>query len=266
MPKKPTIGKGVLLTLITCIMISGNLIPGYGADEATLKELREKLVTANRILELEKLATPFGHVSARIPGTETLLIARSVAPGMVTLDDIVVCDLNGKILEGKYKDTYSEVAIHTEVYKKRKDVNSVVHSHSPYVIALSLTDNTVLPLTGTGIGPRSISLFKKRGLIDTPKLGEEVYNLLGPNRAVILKGHGAVIIGRSIEDAVSRARGLENSAKLQWMARCVGKLVPFADEKKQPGIESQQARRGESSEGLHGLQREWVYYEYMLKK
>jgi ribulose-5-phosphate 4-epimerase/fuculose-1-phosphate aldolase len=255
------------VALLVCAMISMNSRPGYGANEAALKDLKEKLVLANKILAYEKLATPFGHVSVRIPGTETLLISRSVAPGMVTPEDVLVCDLNGKILEGKYKDTYSELAIHTEVYKKRRDVNSVVHSHSSYVVALSMTDNTVLPFNSVGIGAQPIALFKKRGLIDTPEKGREVCDLMGSNKAVILKAHGAVIIGTSIEDAISRAVSLERMAKLQWKAMCIGKLVPFTEEEKRAGIEIQPSRTAvESVEGLHGLQREWAYYEYLFKK
>ena len=262
--KKSMIKRVLLPTLITCIMISGNFISSYGADESTIKQLKEKLIIANKILELEKLANPFGHVSVRIPGTETFLITRSVAPGIATMDDIVVCDLNGKVLEGKYKSTYSEVVIHTAVYKKRKDINSVVHTHSSHVIALSMTDNTVLPvnLMALGIGPKPIALFKKMVYIDTPELGEEVCDLLGQNKAVILKGHGAVIVGKNIESAMSTSRSLENSAMLQWMATCIGKLVPITEQEKRKVFEFQQR----VEQGGSGYQREWAYYESILKK
>lgn len=264
MLKKFMVGRVVLLTWIINFMISGNLISSYGADESTIKQLKEKLIIANKILEFEKLATPFGHVSARIPGTETFLITRSVAPGMATLDDVVICDLNGKVLEGKYRNTYSEVVIHTGVYKKRKDIHSVVHTHSSHVIALSMADNTVLPvnLTAIGIGPQPIALFKKMVFIDTQELGEEVCDLLGPNKAVILKGHGAVIVGKNIEGAMSTARSLETCAMLQWMAGSVGKLVPMTEQEKQMVIEFQQKVEERGS----GYQREWAYYESILKK
>jgi len=249
-----------------CLAISTTSNPVYGADDTPLKNLREKLVLANKILAYEKLATPFGHVSVRIPGTDTLLISRSVAPGMVTADDLVLCDLNGKVLEGKYKDTYSEVAIHTEVYKKRKDVGSVVHTHSSYVISLSMTDNTVLPFNSSATGDQPMALYRKRGLIDTPEKGRGVCDLMGSNQAVILKAHGAVIIGANIEQAVSRSVSLERMAELQWKAMCIGKLVPFTEEEKRSGSAAQPRRTGADAEGLHGLQREWTYYEYLLGK
>ena len=237
--------------------------PSPGEGEIDLA--KEKLILANKILDLEKLATPFGHISVRIPGTETFLITRSIAPAMATLEDIVVCDMDGKVLQGKYNSTYSEVVIHTGAYKKRKEFNSVVHTHSQYVIALSMTGATVLPtdLTAIRVAPQPIALFEKMIYIDQPELGEEVASLLGPNKAVILKGHGALVVGKNIEDATYTARSLETAAKLQWMARAVGKLVPLTEQEKQPVIEFQQKR---SQEFMHGLQREWAYFEFKLKK
>jgi len=264
MLKKFVMRRTTLLISVLCMMILGNRVSSYGADESTIKELKEKLILANKILELEKLATPYGHVSVRIPGTETFLITRSVAPGIATPDDIVVCDLNGKVLEGKYKSTYSEVAIHTGVYKKRKDIQSVVHTHSTYVIALSMADYTVLPvnLGAIGIGLQPIALFKKMVFIDRQELGEEICDLLGANKAVILKGHGAVIVGENIESALSASRGLENNAMYQWMARCVGKLAPMTEQEKQMVIEFQK----KVGQGGTGDRRDWAYYESILKK
>jgi len=263
--KKSMIGRVSLLTSILCVMILGNSINSYGTDEQTIKQLKEKLILANKILELEKLATPYGHVSIRIPGTETFLITRSVAPGIATLDDIVICDLNGKVLEGKYKNTYSEVAIHTGVYKKRKEFNSVVHTHSPYVIALSMAGMTVLPsnLQAIEVGIEPIAMYNKMVFIDKPVFGEEVADLLGPNKAVILKGHGAVVVGMSIEEAMYAARILETSARFQWMARCVGSIVPVTEQERQLLIEFHKSAAATPG---RGGSREWAYYEFILKK
>jgi ribulose-5-phosphate 4-epimerase/fuculose-1-phosphate aldolase len=234
------------------------------ANKEAIEQLKEKLILANKILEFLKMATPFGHVSARIPGTETFLITGPVAPGMATMEDIVVCDMDGKVLQGKYKNTYSEVAIHTGVYKKRKEFNSVIHSHSPYIIALSIVDLTVLPtgLTSSVVGYQPIALFKKVVLIDKPELGEEAADLLGLNKAVILKGHGALVVGKSIEDAIYVGRNLETSAMLQWMASCVGKVVPLAEQE----IERLNEYKKWAGQSGMAADREWRYYECLLKK
>ena len=234
-----------------------------GANATTIRQLKQRLLTANRILDLEKLATPFGHISVRIPGTETFLITRSVSPGAAVMNDMLVCDMDGKILRGKYHDTYSEVVIHTGVYKIRKDVNSVVHFHPTHVIALSLAGHTVIPanLQATVVGLEPIAVYEKMIFIDKPHLGEAVADLLGANKAVILKGHGAVAAGVSIEETMYTALNLERSAMYQWMARSVGKVAPIsAADKKELTKYHKSLRRGG-----HGSSREWTYYEWKLK-
>jgi ribulose-5-phosphate 4-epimerase/fuculose-1-phosphate aldolase len=241
---------------------SGRNTTGKKANEATIRTLKRKLLMANKILELEKLATPFGHISVRIPGTETFLITRSISPAVAVMDDILVCDMVGQIIKGKYNDTYSEVVIHTGVYKKRPDVNSAVHFHSTYVIGLSLAGLTVIPanLQAAVVGLEPIPVFKKMVFIDTPELGDEVAGLLGPKKAVILKGHGAVAVGESIEETLYTALNLERSAMYQWMARSVGKLAPVSvKEKKELTRYHASLRRAG-----HGSSREWTYYEWKL--
>jgi ribulose-5-phosphate 4-epimerase/fuculose-1-phosphate aldolase len=232
------------------------------SPEATLRPLKQKLLLANKILESEKLATPFGHVSVRIPGTETFLITRSVSPGAATLNDILICDKKGKILQGKYKDTYSEVVIHTGVYKKRKEFNCTIHTHSTYVIALSMAGATVIPanLQITAVGLEPIAVYNKMLYIDTPLRGEEVAALLGPNKAVILKGHGAVIVGESIEDAMYAALILERAAMFQLIARSIGPLKPISKEEKT----ALTTYHNSLQRGGHGSFREWAYYEWKL--
>jgi ribulose-5-phosphate 4-epimerase/fuculose-1-phosphate aldolase len=235
------------------------------ADKVAIKQLKGKLILANKVLDFLKMATPFGHISVRIPGTENFLIIGPIAPVMATMRDIVVCDMDGKVLQGRYKSTYSEVVIHTGVYKKRKEFNSVIHSHSPYTIALSIADLTVLPADVASIwaGSQPIALFKKVGYIDNPELGEEVADLLGPNKAVILKGHGSVVAGKNIEDAIFVARHLEISAMLQWMARGVGKVVPLTEQEIGPLNEYKNTI---GNQPWMAADREWKYYEYLLKK
>ena len=244
--------------------------PLGNVSKVVIKQLKGKLLLANKALEFLKMATPFGHVSVRIPGTETFLITGPVAPAMATMEDIVVCDMNGNVLQGKYRKTYSEVAVHTGVYKKRKEFNSVVHSHSTYVIALSLANLTVLPasLNSNLLGRlpnglcKPIGLYKKVVLIDRQTFGEEVADLLGPNKAVILKGHGAMVVGNSIEDAIFTARNLETAAMLQWMANCVGNVVPLTPKEI---IQLNETRKWRN-QPLMAEDREWKYYEHLLRK
>ena len=256
-----------LFSLLIFIMIIVNHAPSYGADEAFIKELKEKLILANKILDLENLAKPLGHISVRIPDTENFLITRNVAPGMAVLDDILVCNMDGKVIQGKYPRTFSEVVIHSGVYKKRKDIKSVTHTHSPYVIALSMTGVSLLPASFEAIEvcTEPVATFKKIVFIDKPDLGEEIADLLGPNKAVILRGHGAVVVGKSIEETTITALKFEIAAKLQLIANSAGKVTPFTEQEKKPLIEflNMADQRGGTTTAYG---RGWAYYESLLKK
>lgn len=246
-------------------MATVNLTPSDGADEATINELKEKLVLANLILDQENLAKPMGHISIRVPGTETFLISRDVAPGMVVVEDILICDMDGKVVQGKYPRTFSEVAIHTGIYRKRDGIKSVAHTHSLHIIALSMTETPLLPASFSAMkaGTEPIALFKKTDHIDKRELGEEIADLLGPNKSVILKGHGAVVIGQSVEETIETAIELELAARLQLLASPpVRPLVPFTEQEKRPFIEF----RKEGGPIPIGTLRTWAYYRSLLKE
>jgi len=237
------------------------------SEEATIKELKEKLIIASRILDMEDLARPLGHISARIPGTETFLITRSLSPGMATVDDLVVCDLNGKVLEGKYSRTFGEVWGHAGVYRKRVDIQSVAHTHSWNVMALSMTETTVVPASfeSMRVAHEPIALYKKLYYLDSLEVAEEVAGLIGPNKAVILKGHGAVVVGKSIEETTVSAVDLERAAKVQLMAASAGKLVPFTEKEKEPMIrflKDVEAQGGTTNP----YARAWEYYKSRVTK
>lgn len=234
-------------------------------DETVIATLKEKLVIASRILDREDLARPLGHISVRVPGTETFLITRGISPGMATLDDVLVCDLEGKVIQGKYSSTFGEVMGHVGVYRKRKDLQSVAHTHSWYVIALSMTETTVVPASWESmkVGYEPIALYKRIAYLDTLEVAEEVAERIGPNRAVILKGHGAIIVGKSIEEATISAIDLERAAKVQLLAASAGKLVPFTEEEKAPLIRF--LTKMESEEGTRNpFGRAWEYYKSQL--
>ena len=267
MYKKSITRRLPVLSLFLLAFLSVNVSSSYGADEAVIKELKEKLIIASRILDMEGLARPMGHISVRIPGAETFLITRSIAPGMATLDDIVVCNMEGKVIEGKYSRTFGEVMGHVGVYKKRKDIQSVAHTHSPNAIALTMTEMTLLPASVQALkaGYEPIGLYKRIAMLEIPEVGEEVADLIGSNKVVLLKGHGAVVVGKSIEETTINAIDLEVAAKLQILASSSGKLVTFSDQEKEPLIKflkMMETQGGTASP--YG--RAWEYYKSILKK
>ena len=269
----------VPLLLFPVIIIPLNITVSHGADTAAINELKDNLIIANKILDSEGLARPMGHVSVRIPGTETFLISKSVAPGMVSArDDILVCDLNGKVVEAKDKAsarTYGEVQGHASVYRKRPDLTSVVHTHSAAVIAMSMTGNTLLMASSQamkmGGWKEPIGFYKKTIQLEKPEIGEEVAALLGPNYCVILKGHGALIVGKGVEEAIVNACDLEIAARYQLMAQSAGNLVLFTREEMEMLLpfKLETAKQGGDWQSLGTVSstgRAWEYYKSKVKK
>ena len=193
-------------------------------------ELKEKLITGNRILDLKELVAPYGHISARIPNSDRFFITSAKSPGLVTLEDVLVVNLDGEIVEGE-GTTYSEVHMHSGIYKARDDVNAIAHTHSDYAVALTVADIPFHPAMNQGvqyIGPAKT--WDKIGTIITNELGEQVAELLGTDNALLLKRHGAVIVGPTVELTTIRAIFLERAAKIQLLATTVGEPVPFTAE------------------------------------
>jgi len=106
------------------------------------------------------------------------------------VDDVLVCDMDGNVVEGKYSRTFGEVLAHAGVYRKRKDIRSVAHTHSWNVMALSMTETTIVPASFESIkvAYEPVALYKKVSFLDNLEVTEEIAGLIGPNRAVILKG------------------------------------------------------------------------------
>lgn len=107
----------------------------------------DDLVVANHILVNEGVLDGFGHISVRNErNPEHFLIARSMAPGLVTAADIVSCDLEGNVHDEQGRHTYVERFIHSEIYRCRPDVMAVIHSHSPAIITFGVTGARLRPI------------------------------------------------------------------------------------------------------------------------
>lgn len=139
-------------------------------------------------------------------------------------EDMVITDLNGNVIEGKLAPS-SERLMHYAIYKKRTDVNAIVHTHSVYSSVLSVTDDKIPPITedtamilGNGV---NVSEYSITG---TQELADKVVRGLETNNATIMKNHGAVTVGSDMERAVIAAQVLEKSAHIFILAKLYGKV------------------------------------------
>ena len=200
--------------------------------------LIEDLVAANHILADEGVVDAYGHVSARHdrnPGR--YLLARDLAPALVTADDILEYDLDSNPLDARGRLQYRERFIHGEIYKARPDVAAIVHNHSPALIPFSLGKVPLRPVfhmaafvvEGVPVfdAPRDLGIHKL--LIESPQLGQALARTLGEKPAVLLRGHGAAVVGTSLPMAVGRSVYLERSARIQMDAIALGGEVTYLD-------------------------------------
>jgi L-fuculose-phosphate aldolase len=201
---------------------------------AAVQSVREQVAWACRILALEGYADlTLGHVSARPDGDDIVQIKRKgVALDEVDPDDVIELDLAHDEVPPT-PEMHLEAVLHTEVYRARPDVGAVVHGHPPYVTAFAATGATLEMLTHDSVlFADGLAVFE-----ETPEMiteiaeGKAVAQALGDRRAVILRNHGVLVVGKNVAWAVLTALTLERAIRLQSIAGTLGTLRPIAPER-----------------------------------
>lgn len=206
--------------------------------QKALRELKARVALANRILANEGLADYHGHVSARIPGTNRFLIKPVLKPlAEVTARDILIVEIDAykKMIPEQRKrfDTRAgviaearpprETIIHAAAYEARPDVNGVVHTHQLFAAAFGLARRPILPVHNTAgaLYPGTPILDNSRLLI-TGEDGKQMVEALGQASALLLRGHGVVLVAPSVEEVTVNTIYLERAAKVQLIASLLG--------------------------------------------
>lgn len=196
-------------------------------------ELISKLIDGGRILAAEGLQDfTRGHISVRTGADPSRFYMKPHGFGFeeMTHENVVTCNLEGEKVAGNSR-RHSEVFIHSEILKVRPDLNSVIHFHSTYSVALAATGQEMKTYS------QPAALFAGRlptfsdtvDLIRQPEQGRGVALALGPHKAVLLRGHGAVVAGETIDESVNMAIMLEASCKIQLLVDAVGTSAPPPD-------------------------------------
>jgi ribulose-5-phosphate 4-epimerase/fuculose-1-phosphate aldolase len=198
-------------------------------------EVTADLVVANRILFDQAVLDGFGHVSVRSPDNpQRFLLARSMAAGLVTAEDVLEFDMEGAPVDPRGRAVFLERFIHSEIYRARPEVQSVVHSHSPNLVPFGITPVALQPLyhmTGfLGDGVPVFEIRKVAGeetnlLITDGRLGKALAETLGQRPAALMRGHGSVAVGGSLKQVVYRAIYMELNARLQSEAMRLGPVT-----------------------------------------
>ena len=201
--------------------------------------VQRDLVIANRVLAHYGVLDGFGHVSVRHPRMPGhFLLSRSLAPALVTADDLMVFDENSEAVGGDERTAYLERYIHGEIYRARPDVQAIVHSHSPSVIPFASSSTRLRPIYHmAGFlrgGAPVFDICKCFGatdlLVRNREQGVELARILGANAVALMRGHGFVAVGSDIRFAVYRAMYTESNAALQHKAVALGGDVTYLTE------------------------------------
>ena len=182
--------------------------------EESIAAVKSDFITALRIISHEGLSDAFAHLSARTDGGDAMLFMPRKSPALVISNELFVVD---------FEKPVPQSSIHQAIYKTRGDVKAVFHFHSPAVILLSVMGQTVRPMHNySAIFYEGVPLYTGTGQVESPGRAGEMAKLLGDAKAVILRGHGAVVVGQSIREVCMLGLYLEESARLQTEAMKLG--------------------------------------------
>jgi HCOMODA/2-hydroxy-3-carboxy-muconic semialdehyde decarboxylase len=232
-------------------------------------KLIEDLVAANRILAMHGVLDGWGHVSVRHDrDPNRYLLSRSLAPELITAKDILEFGLDNEPVAPSGVNLYTERYIHGEIYKTRPDVVAVAHMHAPPLIPFGVVDQKLKPMYHrAAFIAQGVPIFEIRDaagmtdlLIRNPALGAALARSLGDKPAVLMRGHGATVVGPSLPRLVGRSIYLPLNATLQMQAMMLsgGGPIHFLD--------PEEARLIEAREG-YGLGRAWeAWKRKALKK
>lgn len=198
----------------------------------SFEETKYNVAVANRTLSEVGLASgvlvSLGHISQRVPENPERFIVKGRGYEMDALprmrpEDMVVCDLNGYLVEGRPGAMQCfEIKLHSCIFRDHPEVQSVCHVHPRFTTMMSVLQAKLVPMCNEGsqIVRRPLPVWNHSRIVQTEEDGTGVSKLLGDARAILLRGHGACTAGASMEQAFMTMFNLEEQARMNWYAYC----------------------------------------------
>ncbi len=215
-------------------------------------DLRAEVVNACRVLSHFKIVEGFGHVSARIPDSERILMTPRMALGLVTEEDLVELNPDGSQIAGSHRPPL-EVPMHLAVYQKRPDVHAIARGHPRNVAAFACAEAALEVAHGFGANlGHVVNVYGEPVLVKDLEMGRGVAEALGESEAVILRANGMLAVGQTVAHAAVQALFLEETAELQLKAMQAG-LKPKTYTK-------EMAARRHGDDRIHEPIRAFEYY------
>ncbi|QSX09245.1 class II aldolase/adducin family protein [Alkalibacter rhizosphaerae] len=183
------------------------------------------------------IALSGGNVSVRMPNNDILVTPSGMIYEEMVVDDVLVVDLEGNVLEGTRKPSVDTKAL-LYIFKKRPEINAVVHTHQPYATAVGLVQDelpcVLTTLANTTKGSVKVAKYSSAASLD---MGIDTVEAIGDRLAIILKHHGVVAIGKSLKEALYASIYLEEAAKTYIAAKTVGDVAVLDQEQVDQAVE-----------------------------
>ena len=201
-----------------------------------LDEARYELALANRIIAHEGVLDGFGHVSVRHPSDPSrYLLARSRSPELIEPSDIYEFTLDSEPVAAEGVTLYGERVIHGCIYQARPDVMAVCHHHAPAVMPFCIAGVPLVPVFHVAaVMGETVPFWDQRDefgdsnlLVVTPEEGRSLARALGPHSAVLMRRHGATVVGAGVRELVFRSIAMCQNAEYQMRALALGSFGPL---------------------------------------
>jgi ribulose-5-phosphate 4-epimerase/fuculose-1-phosphate aldolase len=223
---------------------------------STVTELRQHLADVCRVLFRMHLVDYMGHPSARIPGTDHVLIKprHSLlirAQDRIRPEDMTVIDLDGNHVEGPHPPP-GERFIHTRIYRARPDIQAIVHTHQPMATVMGIGSAPILPVLHVGgeLVETPVPVWPNARLATNNQLGDDLARALGDHTLVLLQGHGVASGAATVPEAALQVIHLEQLAEANWRVLAMGH---------QPRVIPHEELQQRASTGV-GWEVRWAYY------
>ncbi len=196
--------------------------------------LRSQLAVCTRLLVMEGLLNYSGHVSARVPGRDALLIqTRTESRAEVSPDSVIMCDFDGNVLEGDPGKPPSELPIHTQIYRARPEIQAVIHNHNELAASFTMVKGAqILPIRSYAVRWKDgIPTHRDPSHIKSIEQADALAASLGKCNVALMRGHGIVLVAESVPAILIDSVHFNENAQAQIQAQSIGEeLDPLTPE------------------------------------
>lgn len=196
---------------------------------STERDLRVAIVECGRIAYARGLISAnSGNISAKLGDDQVVITPSGLCKGRLSEEDLVIIDLNGNMVKSSPRRKLkisSETPMHLEVYRQRPDVRGVIHAHPVHAVALTIADIPfpldVVPEVLEVLGEVPTTRFAVPSTNDNALA---IRALIGAHDAILLRNHGALTVGRDLDEALINLERIESVAHTFYVAHALGSV------------------------------------------